>query len=139
MASEHFRELCDKIIPKKWNENLSRLWKEGLEGMLRFIGRMYRSGVPIGVGTDDSIPYVFAGESMHEEMAFLVRAGIPSIEVIRMATARNAKTLRREDLGIIASGKTADIVLLDQDPCEEIAAAREIGYVIKGGEIVYAP
>ena len=139
MASEHFRELCDKIIPKKWNENLSRLGKEGLEGMLRFIGRMYRSGVPIGVGTDDSIPYVFAGESMHEEMAFLVRAGIPPIEVIRMATARNAKTLRREDLGIIASGKTADIVLLDQNPCEDIAAARQIGYVIKGGEIVYAP
>ncbi len=136
MASEAFREIYEKVIPEKWSEELSSLGKGGLEGMLRFVGRMYRSGVPIGVGTDDSIPYVFAGESMHEELAFMVQAGIPSCEVISMATARNAKTLRRDDLGIIAPGKTADMVLLDHNPCEDIAAVEKIGYVIKGGKIV---
>ncbi len=138
MEFEHVKELYDMTRPKEWNEKLSRLGKEAMDGMLGFINCMFKADVPIGVGTDDSAPYVFPGESMHEEMAFLVRAGITPLEVIRMATARNAGTLRRDDLGTISTGKSADMVLLNRDPCSDITATQDIGYVVKAGKIVYS-
>lgn len=99
---------------------------------------MYKSGIPIGAGTDLGAPFVFPGGGLHKELSLLVQAGIPPLEVIRMATSRNAKTLRRDDLGIIAAGKTADVVLLNRNPAEDISATREIEHVIKGGKIVHS-
>lgn len=131
------KDLYRKTIPEKWNEKTARLGKEGLDGMLRFVKLMHRTGVPMGVGTDDSIPFVFPGESIHQEMELFVRAGVPPIETISMATARNAETLRRPDLGVIAEGKTADLVLLKGNPADDISATRDISCVIKGGSITF--
>ncbi len=138
LESSVIKGLYDNTIPKKWNRKLSRIGQGGFDGMLRFTNLMYRTGVPIGVGTDDIAPFVYPGESLHDELALLVRSGIPSFEVIRMATAQNARSLKRDDLGVIAANKTADLVLLNRDPCEDITATREIECVIKGGEIVYS-
>jgi imidazolonepropionase-like amidohydrolase len=132
------KELYEKTVPAKWNDKCKKIGQEGFDGMLRFVKLMHSTKVPIGAGTDDSIPFVYPGESLHDEMNYLNRAGINPLEVIQMATSRNAKTLRQEDLGIIASGKTADVVLLNRDPSNDILALREIGVVIKDGRIVYS-
>ncbi len=135
---ETIKEIYAKTLPEKWNDRLTQLGKECLDGMLRFVYLMYKTGVPIGVGTDDSIPYVFPGESMPEEMEFFTRAGIPAMDVIKMSTSQNAKTLRRDDLGIISEGKTADVVLLNGDPLTDINAVKDIAYVVKEGKVVSA-
>ncbi len=125
-------------IPAKWDKKIEGLCQIGFQSTLQFVNFLYRSGIPMGVGTDDGAPFVFPGGSLHEELSLLVQAGIPPLEVIRMATSRNAKTLRRNDLGVISEGKTADVVLLNRNPAEDISATREIAHVIKGGRIVFS-
>ncbi len=138
LENKFTKELYEKAVPSKWNDKCKKIGQEGFDGMLRFVKLMHSAKVPIGAGTDDSLPFVYPGESLHDEMNYLNRAGIIPLEVIQMATSRNAKTLRKDDLGIIASGKTADVVLLNRDPENDISALSEIGVVIKDGRIVYS-
>jgi adenine deaminase len=83
----------------------------------------------------DALP----GYSLHHELELYVRAGIPAPEVLRMATLTPSQVMGvTKDLGIIAAGKLADMVLIDGDPAKNIRDTRNITTVIKGGK-VYDP
>ena len=138
MKNEIMKDIYGKTIPVKWNDKMTRLGRECLEGMLRFVNLMNRTGVPLGVGTDDSIPFVYPGESLHDELVFFQQAGIPPLKIIQSATALNASILKRDDLGAISDGKTADLVLLNSDPSENISAVKDIKCIIKGGKVVFS-
>jgi imidazolonepropionase-like amidohydrolase len=70
-------------------------------------------------------------------MELLAEAGIPTADIIRMATLNGAIFLGREtDMGSIEPGKLADAVLLDASPLQDITNARRIVLVMKGGSIV---
>lgn len=74
---------------------------------------------------------------MHHEMALHVEAGIPPLEVIKMATHNAAKILRHDaDYGSIEVGKVADLVIVDGDPSTDISHMRKIKFVLKGGKII---
>jgi imidazolonepropionase-like amidohydrolase len=95
----------------------------------------WKRGVKLQIGTD--YPYAMPpvpGASLHQEMAAFVDAGIPELEVIRMATQEAARALGAgEDLGTLEAGKLADMVLLDGNPMEDIYNAQRVWRVIKGG------
>jgi Tol biopolymer transport system component/imidazolonepropionase-like amidohydrolase len=96
-------------------------------------------GVPMTGGTDSLMGGVFFGLSLHWEIAQFADAGIPAIDVLRMATLGGAALVgAADDLGSIAPGKLADIVLLDASPLDDIRNTQRIWQVIKDGR-VYDP
>jgi predicted amidohydrolase YtcJ len=60
------------------------------------------------------------------------------LQVLRSATTNGAKAMGRDDLGAIAPGKLADVVLLDADPLADVANLSHAVHVVKGG-VVYDP
>jgi imidazolonepropionase-like amidohydrolase len=94
--------------------------------------KLNAGGAVIALGTDQS-----SGPAVHREMELLVAAGIPTSDVLKIATLNAAKFLGMEDeLGSISEGKLADMVLLDADPIANINNAKKINTVIKNGVIV---
>ncbi|MCJ1292322.1 hypothetical protein MMC34_003872 [Xylographa carneopallida] len=92
---------------------------------------LHGAGVPILAGTDGntsegSPASVQYGESLHHELQLLVGAGLTNVEALRAATVLPAKLLGLDDRGEIKVGKRADLVLLEQDPLENIGATRSI-------------
>ena len=94
--------------------------------------KIHEAGGVLALGTDQT-----NGAAVHREMELLVAAGIAPLDVIRIATFNAAKFLGKEDqLGTIAEGKLADMVLLNADPLQDINNAKDIHLVIKNGSVV---
>jgi len=89
--------------------------------------------VPILAGTDASNPGTAHGTSMQLELSLLVRAGQTPVEALIAGTSAPARAFEYSDRGRIASGLRADLVLVDGDPTQDIAATRAIAGVWKGG------
>ena len=103
---------------------------------LTLVGAMQRAGVGILAGTDTLNPYCFPGFSLHDELGLLVQAGLTPMQALQAATLNAARFMDREkDLGTIAPGKLADLVLLDADPLEDIANTRKINAVVFDGRL----
>lgn len=90
----------------------------------------YRAGVPVLVGSDT----IIAGPRLHDEMALLVAAGLTPAEVLRAATLDAARFMGlADDLGSVAVGKRADLVLLTANPLTDIRMTRRIEGVMLNG------
>ena len=97
----------------------------------------YDVGMQIACGTDDIYASLWPGEAMHREMELLVMAGIPALEVISMCTSEAAKILRRVDkFGSLQAGLSADILIVEGNPAENISDSRNIKHVFfKGSQV----
>jgi imidazolonepropionase-like amidohydrolase len=100
---------------------------------LAALNRAKHLGVRLLVGTDAPNPECFYGSSLHWELARFVEAGFSPAEALRLATAGAAAAVGAEDLGAIAPGKLADLVLLGANPLDDIHNTETIWRVIKGG------
>ena len=77
------------------------------------------------------------GLNMHRELMLLRDVGISPLEVISIATLRNARFLGKEnDLGTVTAGKLADILVVDENPLDDIRNTQKVSLVMKGGKIV---
>jgi imidazolonepropionase-like amidohydrolase len=90
--------------------------------------QMHRAGVPLVLGSDAGnwpvFPFFFHGPSTWREIALVESVGLTPREALDAATIVPARMLGVDDeLGSIAVGKRADVLLLDQDPLEGLAAA----------------
>ncbi len=104
-------------------------YRASFQRMVELVGLLDRSGVTIVAGTD-SMP----GFSLHRELELYVRAGIPAARVLQRATLGAARVMKRDaELGSIAPGKLADLVLIEGDATRDISAVRAVDTVIKGG------
>jgi len=108
------------------------------EAPIRALGALHRFGAPILAGSDAIIDPGQEKQplesALHEELALLVKAGLTPVEALRAATLNPAKFFGSTDsLGTVASGKLADLVLLDADPLADIANTRKIGAVVANG------
>jgi len=97
----------------------------------RNLARLNKEGVLIALGTDGGVPW-----SHHIEMADMVAAGMMPAQVIVAATRNAAQVLRLTDLGTIATGKSADFIVLDANPLDDIANTRRISSVYLRGTAV---
>jgi tetratricopeptide (TPR) repeat protein len=74
------------------------------------------------------------GLSLHDELGFMVQAGLTPMQALQTATLNPARFIGREkDLGTVETGKLADLVLLDANPLDDIANTKKIVLVIYSG------
>jgi imidazolonepropionase-like amidohydrolase len=102
---------------------------------LAIIKRFWESGVLITAGTDLGNPWITPGVSLHHELELLTSAGIPPLEVIKIATKNGAKALHiLDNVGTIEVGKQADLIL-NANPIEDIKNTRKIEMVFQAGKL----
>lgn len=107
------------------------------EAQLRLVGAAHRAGLGILGGTDCLNPYVFPGFSLHDELGYLVKAGLSPRQALQTVTRDAARFLGRSaTAGTITPGKVADVVLLDANPLTDIRAVRRIDTVITAGRVL---
>jgi imidazolonepropionase-like amidohydrolase len=100
--------------------------RAGNAAYLRLIKRLYDAGVTMVPGTDNS--------SYHAELMQYERAGIPAPTVLQMATLTSARVMGLDaEMGSIAVGKVADLVIVDGKPHERIEDLRNIQLVFRAG------
>jgi imidazolonepropionase-like amidohydrolase len=95
-----------------------------------------KAGIPYGFGTDAGPPGRVPGYSEHWELAGMVEAGLSPLQAIAAATSHAAKWLKNPDIGTLAQGKWADLVVLDADPTKDIRNTRRISAVYVAGNKV---
>jgi imidazolonepropionase-like amidohydrolase len=90
------------------------------------------AGAPILAGTDFPNPYVVPGFALHDELVYLVEAGLTPYQALRAATAEAARFLGA-DFGVVGVGRPADLVLLEANPLVDIKATRRLlGVMVRG-------
>jgi imidazolonepropionase-like amidohydrolase len=99
--------------------------------------RLVAADVDIVLGTDaGAVPNHFFGYTGHRELEIFVRLGMTPMQAIVSATSRPAERLGLSEMGTIAPGKTADFVILDANPLEDIRNTRTISRVyLRGREV----
>ncbi len=109
------------------SEQLSR-WS------LELVDAMQRAGVPIGAGTDTPIGQAIPGYSLHTELERLVDAGLSERQALFAATVVPAMFLKLEGvMGQVKPGMEADLIVLADNPLDDIKHTRTIQAVISDG------
>ena len=115
-------------------------WRARYRAEADLLRRMAAAGVGVLAGSDASDePFVYAGASLHDELALLVAAGLTPLQALQAATLNPAVFLGRDDLGTVAPGKLADLVLLDADPLVDITNTQRIRSVVLNGRLLDRP
>lgn len=101
------------------------------------VRRVRDLGGIIGAGSDSPAGvYNLPGGGIHRELELLVAAGLTPLEAIHAATGAAAWILDRKDIGVLAPGRVADLVVVTGNPLTDIRASRGIQAVIQGGRVL---
>jgi imidazolonepropionase-like amidohydrolase len=112
-------------------EGMDERHRAAFRRMLEMLKALEDAGVPIVAGTDN-----MAGFALHRELELYVAAGLPPARVLQIATRDAARLMKRDgELGTIAPGKLADLVLVSGDPSARIEDIRRVELVVKGGTV----
>jgi imidazolonepropionase-like amidohydrolase len=97
----------------------------------RNLKRMNDAGTRVVLGTDGNIPW-----EPHREMENMVVAGMTPMQVIVASTSRAAEFLRLTNQGALQQGKSADFIVLDANPLDNITNTRRINAIYHKGQAV---
>jgi imidazolonepropionase-like amidohydrolase len=100
---------------------------------------LHDAGVRVGFGSDSGVALRIPGMAEHLELALMVEAGLTPMQAISSATLGSAALLKLDDRGVLASGKLADLVVLDGDPAADISNSRKIHAVWHRGKKAAGP
>jgi imidazolonepropionase-like amidohydrolase len=105
------------------------------DALIETLQNAFRMGVTITAGNDGGAPLVEVGQ-MAEEISWYVRLGLSSVKAVESATINTARLFRLDEVGYLEEGWHADLVVLAEDPLDDVLAYRRPETVIKAG-IVY--
>lgn len=108
--------------------------------LIKKVARMYyEMGGTVVTGTDTpALIDTFPGMSLHRELDLFVEIGFSTFEALQAATINAAKSIKLDDIGEIGVNKIADILILTNNPLDDIKNTQSIEWIIKGGH-VYTP
>ena len=135
-AARSVRDVAGLLRRSGWRSRDFAGFRRSRARQDQFVREFKRAGGAIAAGTDAPNQLLVPGFSLHEEMALLVRAGLTPIEAIGAATRRGGQLLHADSLGLVAPGKVADLVVLNANPARNIAATRDIAWVMSRGHIL---
>lgn len=127
----------------RWPDDLSKeqkqdsitYWKAYAEAQHIVFEALLDKGVPIMAGTDANVPAMTAGFSLHDEMAALHEAGMQPSQVLASATRVPGEWMGA-NTGEISAGFKANLVLLRENPLEDIGATDSIEMVMLNGRLL---
>jgi imidazolonepropionase-like amidohydrolase len=126
------RQMFGGVLPVA--PGMEQRYRDAFRACIAMVRLLHDEGITIVAGTDS-----VAGFTLHRELELYVQAGIPAPEVLRIATLGAAQVMKLDrDLGTIAPGKLADLILVDGDPTRNISDIRRVTLVVKGG-VEYDP
>jgi hypothetical protein len=124
-SAQHWMELNQR---RKANQSASRLWLINETLFSAYPHYLAASGAPV----EGALP----GISIHTELELLVRLGLSPREALAAATNNYSLQFGWRELGQIAPGRRADILVLDGDPTKDIWNARRISWLILSGNVI---
>ncbi len=132
-----FREHGQRALPPG-NPHLEAWRRKAIAHAWATVARAHELGVKIICGTDAAMPYVTHGGNAYE-LEMLVEAGLTPLEALLAATSVAADALDIPDVGRIAVGCHADLVVVDGDPLADVRLLQDparIRLVIEGGQVI---
>ena len=118
---------------------LREQWKYEL--MLDLTKSFQDAGILQVIGTDAAIPGLFPGKAAHRELTELVKAGISNFDALAIGTRNGGEFVRRfinEDVrfGQVLPGYRADLILLDENPLQDVRHVRSVSDVAVNGRFM---
>ena len=108
-------------------------YKQALQQAKENLKIVADAGVPIAFGTDTGPGGRFLGYFAHMEFDLMADSGLTPEQILLSATSVAADCVNLDDVGILAAGRWADFVVLDENPLENISATRSINKVFVAG------
>jgi len=138
------RAVVDAWNPMEWTGGRGQLYRsfgarefadieQGFINSQRIVSALRDCGAGLLAGTDTPNPYIVPGFSLHRELEYLVGAGLTPAEALATSTTNVARYLGREqDIGCIAPGCRANLILVAGNPLEDVRNLRAIQAVLLG-------
>lgn len=134
--SEIERVSAPDFMENMGESRAASLYREGLGQALRNLKRLSDAGIPIAFGTDAGPAGRFPGYFEHMELNLMVEAGLTPEQALTSATRVAATCLEMPDVGTLEPGKWADLLVLGENPLEDIGATKTLEKVfIAGNEV----
>jgi imidazolonepropionase-like amidohydrolase len=139
---ENVRYLHPAVFDTRWRPGAnfyadlgSRPWyPEYVAAMEKMLLALYESGALLMSGTDATLPVLAPGFSLHDELETMADIGLSPYDVLRTSTYNPALYLEKlDEFGTVEIGKRADLVLLEENPLDDIANTRQIAGVMMRG------
>jgi imidazolonepropionase-like amidohydrolase len=136
--------LVPPAVRRKWEERAARETFRAFQSILQPIiplelenvRLLKEAGITLLAATDVGVPLQVPGISLHRQLMRFVEAGLTPLEALQTATLNPAQVLGLAgSLGIIETGKFADLVLLDANPLENIRNTKRIRAVVADGRL----
>ena len=140
-AMKHLSKWQQVFLRKSYTEMMKKIRHPGAgytKRMLEISGviikALHGAGAGIIMGTDAGNPFVWPGYSAHEELQYLVKAGLSPYEALKAATINAAKSLGKQNvIGTVAPGRRADLLLIEANPLTDISNTSKIfGVLVEG-------
>ena len=116
---------------------MEQRWSDTYRKWQRLIFEFHERGGHLSYAVDDPYLWNTTGIANVRELQLMHEAGLDPLEVIRSATRNSALTIRRPDLGLIRTGYTADLAIVDGNPLDNLRYLYSFGALtMEDGEIV---
>lgn len=133
-------EILQDYLPERMRSveaALRRVERSGNVGiMMENLRRVHAAGLYIATATDAGNPFTLHGPSIYNEMEAMQAVGISATDVIVMSTKMGAAIMNRlNDIGTLEPGKIADLIILTENPLEDVRAFRGVTHVMRMGQL----
>jgi imidazolonepropionase-like amidohydrolase len=121
--------------PKYWETHSKAEYEKTVKytpALLSCMKNLADSDIKVVFGTDVGL---FSFNDNWKEFPTMVKNGIAPVRALKAATSTAAEMLRRPDLGVLAPGKTADIIAMPDNPFTDINVTGKVDFVMKDGVI----